>query len=220
MCGYMYLLWSQYWIYLEKETRSTQTSYDQQIYYYNRGYSFNDTSKLTNNNNNTNPMQVKRTKHYAVEEVTVIKNSKPRFPNIQGREFEADTRKYNCNENDSTTECDTKISEYKEKILKEFRRVALDEGNILRPGNENRYNVKYEGPRENYMDKSNKQLICELRKVRVDTLRKNDVSWSHFSLKYHLPRRSFFDTKNYNTCAIVASAGSLKNSGFGKIIGK
>lgn len=217
MCGYMYLLWSQYWLELEKQVQPTQFNYDQQIYYYNRGYILNDTSKSHNFTEN------KRIKHSTKENnsITIIKNSKPRFPNLQNKEFEVDTKEYTCTEKDSTKECDKKILDYKENILKELRRVFTDETNILKAGVESRYNVQYKGNRGNYMNKNSKEILCELKRVTLKTLTKADVhvKWSY--LRDHLPKRSLFDGRNsYNSCAIVASAGSLKNSNLGNIIGR
>lgn len=218
MCGYMYVLWSQYWMYLEKQPESSPSTYDQQIYYYNRGYIFNDTSK-SRNNNHTEPKRIKHSvKQY--NNTIIVKNSRPRFPNLQDKDFEADTRKYTCFPEDTSTDCDEKILKYKDNILKEFRKVFTEESNIFKSGIESRYDVQYKGPRGNYMSKSSIQLGCELKKVRLKTLKKQDLQHILDPLREYLPKSSIFQGNSYNSCAVVASSGALKNSGLGEAIGK
>lgn len=81
MCGYMYLLWSQYWMYMERQTEATTSIYDQQIYFYNRGYYPSEVS--SNKTVHYLVPEVKpRKKHSIFKEnstVTLIKNSKPRY---------------------------------------------------------------------------------------------------------------------------------------------
>lgn len=81
MCGYMYLLWSQYWINKERQSESSTSVYDQQIYFYNRGYYPGDVvlnKTLLNSIHEAKP----RKKHSTIKDnssVTIIKNSKPRY---------------------------------------------------------------------------------------------------------------------------------------------
>ncbi|KAJ3654917.1 hypothetical protein Zmor_014069 [Zophobas morio] len=215
MCGYMYLLWSQYWMFMERQTGTTTSTYDQQIYYYNRGFLPNDTNK-THNITETKL----RTKHSLKDNITftLIKNSKPRFPNLQGKDFELDTKKYICLKNDTPSDCSKKTTEFKEKILKELRRVLEDESNILKSAGENPYNVQYEGTKGNFGDKAAKEIMCELKKLRVKTLKRGDVVGGPKNLGDFLPKRSLFENKKFNSCAIVASAGALKDSNLGKTI--
>lgn len=81
MCGYMYLLWSQYWMYMERQTEGTTSIYDQQIYFYNRGYYPSDIPP--NKTIQTVISEFKpRKKHSLFKEnstITLIKNSKPRY---------------------------------------------------------------------------------------------------------------------------------------------
>ncbi|KAJ8942857.1 hypothetical protein NQ314_009919 [Rhamnusium bicolor] len=108
-----------------------------------------------------------RTKHSVNKEnatVTLIKNSKPRFPNLQPKEFELDTKKYICWKNDSSNDCDKKTSEYKENIIKELSKVFTDESNILKMGTENPYDVHYQGRRGNYMNKSPQKYFMSAEK--------------------------------------------------------
>ncbi|CAH1183746.1 unnamed protein product [Phaedon cochleariae] len=217
MCGYMYLLWSQYWMFMDRQTGTSTSTYDQQIYFYNRGYLPNSSICYS-----VNVPEVKsRKKHSAViikenATFTVVKNSKPRFPNLQPKDFELDSERFSCLKNDSYRECDKKTSEFKENILKELRKVFTDESNILRTGKENPYNVNYRGSRGNFMEKSPKELLCLLKETSLKTLRRSDVG--NHPLRDFIPKRALFENKRFNSCAIIASAGSLKNSNLGSFI--
>nr|XP_023027108.1 beta-galactoside alpha-2,6-sialyltransferase 2 [Leptinotarsa decemlineata] len=211
MCGYMYLLWSQYWMYLERQTEKTTSTYDQQIYFYNRGYLPNSTITASE------PKM--RIKHSIIKEnstITLIKNSKPRFPNLQAKDFELDSKRYFCWKNDSLSDCDKKTSEFKENLMKELRKVFTDESNVLRVGPENPYNVNYKGVRGNFMDKSPQEVLYKLKETTLRTLRRSDVG--NHPLRDFIPKRALFENKRFNSCAIVASAGALKDSNLGLLI--
>ncbi|CAH1984946.1 unnamed protein product [Acanthoscelides obtectus] len=218
MCGYMYLLWSQYWVSLDAEEKSTTSTYDQQIYFYNRGYYPSDAKNQTVTIPDVKDL-LKQSQSLVKDNassVTLIKNSMPRFPNLQPQNLELGTKKYRCIESDTPNDCDRKTSEFKDNLIKELRRVFTEETNVLKPGNENRYNVQFRGVRGNYMDKTPSQLRCDLLNVPFTTLKRFDVR-SHI-LKDYLPKRGFFENKRFNTCAIVSSAGALKGSNLGKFI--
>ncbi|KAH0807394.1 hypothetical protein GEV33_015397 [Tenebrio molitor] len=140
------------------------------------------------------------------------------FPNLQGKDFELDTKKYSCLKNDTSGECRKKTAEFKEKLLKELRRVLEDEGNILKIGMENPYNVQYEGIKGNFNNKSPKQIMCALKKIKLKTLKRGDIEGGPHNLGDFLPKRNLFETRKFNSCAIVASAGALKDSSLGKTI--
>lgn len=217
MCGYMYLLWSQYWMYMDKQTGTTTSTYDQQIYFYNRGYLPTEINKTQNGSD------IKlRIKHSLKDNTTytLIKNSKPRFPNLQSRDFELDTKKFLCLRSDTQGECLRKSEDFQEKLLKELKRVLEDEGNILKVGAENPYNVTYEGPRSDFSSKSPEQLLCELKNIKIRTLKRGDVPKKFKKLNDYLPKRGVFENRKFNNCGIVASAGALKDSNLGKTIGE
>lgn len=148
----------------------------------------------------------------------MLKINHSRFPNLQQKDFDLDSTKYMCLLNDSKTDCDKKTAEFKEKILKELSKVFSDESNILKIGTENPYNVQYRGIKSNYADKLAKTVLCQLMNTRLNTLRRNDVG-TH-PLKDYIPKRSLFENKRFNSCAVVSSSGALKDSGLGKFIGK
>lgn len=166
MCGYMYLLWSQYWMYIETQETTTIHNYDQQIYLYNRGLPLNNTIKIHQPKN--------RTKHSAkgIDSVTIVKNSRPRFPNLQTDDLLMDNYKYVC---DSTKTCDNKTREFKEKIIKELKRVFLDESNVFKSGLEmhNPYNVYFKGTKGNYLNKTPQEVTGIIYTSIVDETEPN-----------------------------------------------
>lgn len=153
MCGYMYLLWSQYWMYMDNQETTTMQNYDQQIYLYNRGLPLNDTTKSNEIKN--------RTKHSIKQSanVTFIKNSRPRFPNLQMDEKLLDNSKYLCYE--KYDDCVNKTNEFKTRIINELKRVFLDESNVFKSGLDihNPYNVNYKGSRGNYLNRTPQQVV-------------------------------------------------------------
>lgn len=218
MGGYIYLIWSQYKLYLEKENPSALTTkniYDQQIYYYNRGF-LNDT-RLSNERKRRK--QIRETKN---ESITVVKNSKPRFPNLQMKELELDTDRFKCFKEDDHDTCAEKTISFKTELLYELRRVFSDESNVFKSGVEtqNPYNVNFKGKKGNFMDKTAQELLCELKDVVVRSVLKNDSPFDVLDIGKFFPRKGLFEKKHFNSCAIISSAGSLKNSSLGTLIGK
>nr|XP_022914456.1 beta-galactoside alpha-2,6-sialyltransferase 1 [Onthophagus taurus] len=218
MCGYMYLLWSQYWLNSDKDLESSTNNYDQQIYLYNRGFLVNDSSKY----DDTSTSEIKnRIKHSSssIDNITVVRNSKPRFPNVQKSEFIFDSKKFVCKSNDSKIACNEKTQSFKDKLINEMKRVFLDEGNVLKPGGkDNSYNVNYQGPRENYMEKSQNHMLCELRNVKIDTIQRRDVPSKLNSFKGYFPNKGIFEDVQFKSCAVISSAGSFTLSGSGRRI--
>lgn len=137
---------------------------------------------------------------------------------MQPKDFEFDSKKYYCVESDAKIDCDIKTSIFKDQLLKELRKVFMDESNILKVGIENPYNVHYRGVRGNFVDKPPRSLLCALHEIPLRMLQRIDVG-AH-PLKNLLPKRGLFENKGFNSCAIIASAGGLKNSNLGKLIGK
>ncbi|KAL3281210.1 hypothetical protein HHI36_004424 [Cryptolaemus montrouzieri] len=216
MCGYMYVLWSQYWLYMVGEVNPTPSPYDQQIYFYNHG--FMPTEKYVQVHKYNEQAKL-RTKDSLKENstYTFIKDSKPRFPNVRNSDFELDTKKYRCRRNTKEFDCHSRTKEYKEKLLREFGRVLLDESSAFKSGSENPYNVQFDGVRQNFEDKSPQKLLCELKTTNINTLRRSDLPLESY-LRPYLPKRSVFENKSFNSCVIVSSSGALYNSNLGKFI--
>lgn len=218
MCGYMYVLWSQYWLYMVGEVNPTPSKYDQQIYFYNHGFMPTEQYLIIHKQNEE--AKTRTRKHLKENSTfTVIKDSKPRFPNVRHSNFELDTRKYRCRRNTQDFECLSRTTDFKEKLLREFRRVVLDESSAFKSGSENPYNVQFEGPRENVESKIPEDVLCDLNRVEFGTLRRSDLPMESY-LRPYLPKRGILENKFFNTCAIVASSGALYGSNLGKFIGK
>lgn len=214
MCSYIYLMWSQHWNSLDNQLKLTTSTYDQQIYLYNRGYLPSLPSEIHNKSN----IVKSRSKHGLQDNVNYVRNSKPRFPSSNANKFELDTKKYHCLKDDSVNDCDNKTKEFKQKLLIELSNTFEDESNILKYGNmNNTYNVHYVGPRENFRRKRPKQVLCELFNTRLQTLKRSDIDSSE-SIKSSMPKREFFENKYFNSCAVIASSGALRNSNLGSFI--
>ncbi|KAF5304495.1 hypothetical protein FQA39_LY09691 [Lamprigera yunnana] len=213
MCGYMYLLWSQYWMYIQNDSTTPVYTYDQQIYYYNRGYPpsyFNYSIKI-----NTTDRYRRSKKVTKGNPITVIKNSRPRFPSFQESDFKMDNVKLKCSDNDTNEECDAKTLEYKINVLKELKRVTLEESSVLR--SKNPYNVSYSGTREESI-KDARELLCSFKSVKIKTLTNLDYPFSKNAFKYVFPKKKLLENKFFKNCAVVSSAGSLKGSQLGEYI--
>ncbi|XP_030765352.1 beta-galactoside alpha-2,6-sialyltransferase 1 [Sitophilus oryzae] len=211
ICSYMYLLWSQYWIYSGKQSESTTSTYDQQIYLYNRGYLPDDTKNKSN-------LVKTRSKHEIRENIVYINNSRPRFPSSGQKNIELDAKQFSCLKNDSRLECENKTRLIKEKILRELGNVFFEQSHVLKYGaRNNTYNVHYVGPKENYRDKRPQQVLCELMNTKLETLKRGDIDSSE-TIKSSMPKRGFFENKYFNSCVVVASSGALEGSNLGTFI--
>lgn len=87
----------------------------------------------------------------------------------------------------------------------------------------NKYGVRYPGP-ENAAHRSKlsgPELLCQIKNmVQIATLTQDMEPFSGFPWASQLPPRQITaDIGPFKTCAVVSSAGSLKNSGLGKEIG-
>lgn len=69
---------------------------------------------------------------------------------------------------------------------------------------------------------SGPELLCQIKEmVQITTLTQDMEPFAGFSWASQLsPRQLISDIGPFKTCAVVSSAGSLKNSGLGKEIGK
>lgn len=86
----------------------------------------------------------------------------------------------------------------------------------------NKYGVRYPGP-ENAARRSKlsgPELLCQIKNmVQIATLTQDMEPFSGFPWASQLPPRQITaDIGPFKTCAVVSSAGSLKNSGLGKEI--
>nr|CAD7458498.1 unnamed protein product [Timema tahoe] len=230
MCGYIYLLWSQYWNYVERQQLQMANivninSYNSnnQIFYYPR--------RLESPTVDTVGVTSRRLSNRWNRTFTVVRRrSRPRFPKLRSMEIEPRSGTPKCVVDCATPSLEdigkdrllSRVSAHKSQLVVQLRRVLLEESSVFKAKGDsnNPYNVQYAGPRGTYTEKSVQQLVCEL-KQRVDmrTLSKEDEPFRSLGLAESFPDAPLFDERRcYNTCAIVSNAGSLYKSGLGAFI--
>lgn len=149
-------------------------------------------------------------------------SNKPRFLSTLNTNLNFDASDYQCSSNTSHS-CSHKTASHKTKILNEFRRILNQ--NLLSSSvqsddfSANPYNVNHEIDLKNYLNQTKSQLICALKEVAIDTIIPKDIPSDKLNIHKWVPKNNIFETKTFNTCAIVASAGSLIGSGLGNFIG-
>lgn len=88
----------------------------------------------------------------------------------------------------------------------------------------NKYGVQFPdmGAGARHPKRSGPELLCQMKEsVSITTLTPEMEPFAHFSWATQLPPRPLnIDIGPFKTCAVVSSAGSMKNSGLGKEIGK
>jgi len=110
---------------------------------------------------------------------------------------------------------------YKEQIHAQLRNTVMDTGKQVQSDSfPNAYNVTYSAKFGNEEAKFNaQQILCDARKyVRTRTFTKEDAMFKKLKLDRFFPKNEFLEGKRFNTCAVVTSAGSLKNSKLGAFI--
>lgn len=115
-----------------------------------------------------------------------------------------------------------KISKHKSQLMIQLRRVLHDESSVFKARGEgsNPYNVEYNGPRGSYDKKTARELVCALKKSGVvRTVMKDDEPFKSMDQGKNFPSQPLFgDDEIYESCAVVSSAGSLSGSHLGKTI--
>ena len=134
--------------------------------------------------------------------------TRPHFTNSKITNIAFDASKFICSEQNSD-ECVNKTSNYKVKILEEFKRILHE----TKEESEFLYNVNYSKIETNATE------YCHLLEANVRTLSIDDSPFDSNEIGTKFPGNPLF-TEAGKSCAIVASSGSLKNSNLGKFIGK
>lgn len=244
MCGYLYLMWSQYWMQIEKQRLFDKTlpsnrhkslpapalSYQGSLgaHKYNVYSVFNNSAALKIDSINKRSaigsswgggkVVQKSSGNQAHPSNIIVRKSQgiPRFPNIHKPILEFDSEKYTCDEF-STAECEARTLEFKEILLKEFHRVLMGDSQVFKSGldSQNTYDVRYEGGKK--QDASGPEVRCVLRAVAVKTVTSEDEPFKR--LGFRIPRDPLQQGTTYNTCAVVTSAGALLGSRLGEFIG-
>lgn len=243
MCGYFYLIWSQYWMSLERQkfakaaTKQERSRNSEPFYYVENSMG---SQKLFKNVTDPYPMQgynksnlpiiiggynkflVLKKNNRSKKQINVItKNGgRPRFPNLERSFIEMDSKKHQC-EIEKPERCMGKVEEFKSLVLKEFRRILMDEGNILKAiTSSNPYSVVYNATKHgNYKEKDTKELLCDLKSKSIRTITALDAPFAALGFGKRIPKLPLLKNNFYNSCAIVASSGALLGSNLGNFIG-
>ncbi|XP_038209036.1 beta-galactoside alpha-2,6-sialyltransferase 1 [Zerene cesonia] len=238
MCGYLYLIWSQYWMSIERQRLFSESQLNVQrrssrLHFqdtYPDKFSFHQLfnqslfsdalrksrrSVVLKNNQFIQSSKPKVTSDRPSVNIILKSHGRPRFPNIHKPILEFDSDKYECADF-GTSECDDQTREFKELLLKEFHRVLMSDSKIFTSGldSQNTYDVKYE--RGSSRKNTRKEILCALRDVDVTTVTANDEPFS--SHGYRIPEFPLQEHRSFNMCAVVTSAGALRNSRFGEFI--
>ncbi|XP_026726043.1 beta-galactoside alpha-2,6-sialyltransferase 2 [Trichoplusia ni] len=243
MCGYLYLIWSQYWMYIEKQRlfnkipggpqKTMASGLNYQSPYSPDKYQskiFNSTLRIDSIRKNRRSavgglwsggvsMQASNktsgSNIHPSNNIVRKSHGSPRFPNIHKPLLEFDSDKYFCDDFLSA-DCEERTAEFKELLLKEFHRVLMGESKVFRSGLEahNTYDVRYDS--SNRKEASKKEVMCSLKAVKVRTVRASDEPFARLGFK--IPRLALHQGRHYNTCAVVTSAGALLGSRLGDFI--
>ncbi|GBN29461.1 hypothetical protein AVEN_109441-1 [Araneus ventricosus] len=118
-----------------------------------------------------------------------------------------------------------KIHTYKNQLLIQLRKAQLVAGNVLfhkEKKETNIYKVKFKRQNVRIPQKSQHELICELKeKVKMEMLHKNLEPFSKLGYDKYFPSEPISSIfSKHATCAMVSSSGSMYKSKLGKEIGK
>lgn len=232
MCGYLYLIWSQYWMYIEKQ-RLFNNSPTEAIH---KTATIQNADKYSKSPYNSTMFSHKNRRsavgavwsgsgqssksgslHPSTNVIIRHNSGGPRFPNIHKPLLEFDSEKYVCDDF-MTTECEEKNNEFRELLVKEFHRVLMGDSKVFRSGldSQNIYDVKYESG--NKIEASKDDVMCALKQVPFKTVTANDEPFGRLGFK--IPEAPLQERRFFNTCAVVTSAGALLGSRLGDFIGK
>lgn len=194
MCGYIYLLWSQYWQYVERQhnqmagiinsNKNVYGSGGQVLYYQGVPDTEPTVAFYYGNYNNTKVAKNVKTapkhhlwsKHNKTSVYIIRRHNQPRFHKFSNVDTEVeksvkcDSGSPECvNLTDSPVTNDkvaTRVATYKSQLVVQLRRVLLEESSVFKARGEgnNPYNVQYLGVRGTYLGKSVRDLVCELKK--------------------------------------------------------
>ncbi|KAG7304125.1 hypothetical protein JYU34_011058 [Plutella xylostella] len=230
MCGYLYLIWSKYWMYLEKQRLFNPTvTLDGADLVLPESYNPTKLSRGVLNStegrksrraaigtywSSSKLDETAKSAPHPASHVEMRSRGGPRFPNVDHPVLQFDSDRYQCSDY-TTDECAEKTEAFKRALLKEFHRVLMADSNVFKSGLEvhNTYNVQWSGGGGEVRERAGGELRCALRRVALRTVAAADEPFRSrgFRIPPVPPRR-------YNTCAVVTSAGALLGSQLGKFI--
>ncbi|XP_021698080.1 beta-galactoside alpha-2,6-sialyltransferase 2 isoform X2 [Aedes aegypti] len=132
--------------------------------------------------------------------------TRPQLRSSKNSNVAFDPTKYACGD-PSMTECVNKTQVFKARVLSEFRRIlkeSFEENNY--------YRVHYNKP---IFDGESE--LCRLKRADVRTLSWRDPPFNWNEIGSYFPLNPLFKERNAS-CAVIASAGSLKGSRLGDFI--
>lgn len=229
MCVYLYLIWSQYWMHIEKQRlfnsptelpsrktapfhgtdRHSKSPYNSTLFVpKNRRSAVGAALSGSSKSGSLHPSSNVVIRH---------NHGGPRFPNIHQPLLEFDSEKYVCDDF-LTAECEEKNIAFRELLIKEFHRVLMGDSKVFRSGldSQNIYDVKYESG--NKEDATKEEVMCALKQVNLKTVTANDEPFRRLGFK--IPEAPLQERRHFNTCAVVTSAGALLGSRLGDFIGE
>ncbi|XP_055610589.1 beta-galactoside alpha-2,6-sialyltransferase 2 [Uranotaenia lowii] len=133
--------------------------------------------------------------------------TRPHFSTSKKSSVTFDPTKFIC-DNDESLDCVNKTRVYRMKVLGEFRRILKQSYH-----KNDYYQVQYDSDAVD----ANETELCRLLRADVRTLSWRDPPFNWNELGNYLPMGPLFNERNA-TCAIVSSAGSLKNSKLGSFV--
>ncbi len=113
------------------------------------------------------------------------------------------------------------IKVYKEQIYAQLRNTVLDAGKQVQSESfPNAYNVTYSGRYgENDIKLSPREILCSAKKhLNIRTFTRENKMFKKLKLERFFPKNEFLEKRHFNSCAVVTSAGSLRNSNLGSFI--
>jgi hypothetical protein len=125
-----------------------------------------------------------------------------------------DPIEFMCGDKSNQT-CQEKTNLVRDIVLNEFRK-GVNRSNM---NDTNYYGVEYVGGKAGAAISA----YCRVYEAKVRTLSRKDPPFDRNAIGAFFPDRKLFnkrDRKAISTCAIISSAGSLKNSKLGLFIGE
>ncbi|XP_054270536.1 beta-galactoside alpha-2,6-sialyltransferase 2 [Macrosteles quadrilineatus] len=212
MCGYIYLLWSQYWHYISRHQR-TET-YVKKVDNRPIVDYFQDTIPLDERIEHL-PQELDWV-HQKTTPLIVRKKSKPRFTKVHFTD--PPSVALPCG-----PECNSgnKLTAFKNQLVVRLRRVLHEESNVFKSRADNPYNVNYNVQRGPSSGVSPQKLICDLYRTlpEIHTVRGKGKPFEGTDLGRAIPSTPLFgENERYNNCAIVTNAASFLGSNLGPLI--
>ncbi|KAF8790431.1 beta-galactoside alpha-2,6-sialyltransferase 2-like [Argiope bruennichi] len=135
----------------------------------------------------------------------------------------SNSQKSNITDEVPSDKLNNKIHTYKNQLLIQLRKAQLAAGSVLfhkDKGETNIYKVKFKRQNIRIPQKSQHELICELKeKVKMEMLHKNVEPFSKLGYDKYFPSESISDIfPKHASCAMVSSSGSMYKSKLGKEI--